>query len=248
MKKTLLTILIVTGVLILALALREAVRILDTNETIQVRRVLPLPPEVENETRKALANPIKRGGVHSVAELLRLINSDPAVAAHYRSQGFRVECASTMVLAANTFARTSYRTPTGFAWTKTPILILAGTDLIVDCEGHLIKMNCANLLQLVGEPLLSADSVLGGILIPPGEDLPFPAADVLLPPDVPLAATPGTGTPSGPWYPPPVLCCFDTTSPPAKTPEPSAFWLMIGGWVVVFGVFRIVRGPRVPRS
>lgn len=253
MKKVILTFLIVVGVLMLALALRKAAQILDTNQTISVRVSPPAPPDAESsEALLALRHPIKAGGVHSVAELLRLINSDPAVAAHYRSQGFRVECASTMVLAANTFARTSYRTPTGFAWTKTPILILAGTDLIVDCEGHLIKMNCANLLELARGPELSADSTWGGVLGAPPDsvipDIPAPLPPIDVPPPAPPVppGPPGTpGTPGTSFYP--IPCCFvgggAPPPPPITTPEP-ATWVMIVGVGVVLIVFRVIRGPR----
>jgi hypothetical protein len=48
MKKIVLTVLIVVGVLMLALALREAVRILDTNQTISVRVSPPAPPDAES--------------------------------------------------------------------------------------------------------------------------------------------------------------------------------------------------------
>jgi hypothetical protein len=251
--RILVTVLIVAGILALTWIVRDLVMRHHEGRPIFVpKEPLPLPLNFgESETARALAHPIKAGGVHSVTELLRLVNSDPAVAAHFRSQGFRVECARPMILAASVFARTSYRTDTGFAWTKTPILVLGGTELIVDCEGHIIKMNCANLLELVSKTAETPANNLTGALILPPDDLPFPAA---VPPLSPESLPPGPqppppGPPSG--YPPTYgyPCClvpFGTPvgPPPIATPEPSLWAMLVVGWGGVLVVFRILRGPR----
>lgn len=198
------------------------------------------PSDIATETVRANAHPIHKGGVHSVTELLRLINSDPAIAAHYRAQGFRVECATTMILAVNTFARVSYRTDTGFAWTRTPVLLLAGESLLVDCEGHIIRMQCANAVMLVEKSAQMDTGELFGDLIPPVDIPPAPETPPIVPPIVPpLAPIPGppvlppTGTD---WYPP-VVCCgvpFGLpTKPPVSTDEGGSTALFAGVGVLI---------------
>jgi hypothetical protein len=202
--------------------------------------------DIATETVRANAHPIHKGGVHSVTELLRLINSDPGAAAHYRALGFRPECASTMILATNTWARVSYRTDSGFAWTQRPILLLAGEDMLVDCEGHIIRMACANAVMLAEKTAQMDTGELWGDLIPPVDFTPAPNTPQPVPP-VPS----GPVSPLPPVLPPidryPVPCCLvpfgaPVGSPPVATPEPHTALLLISGWTCVLVIYRIIRG------
>jgi hypothetical protein len=248
--KVVVTILIVAGILALAWIVRDVARRLHEGKPIYIPTEPPPAPLnlTENETARALAHPIKAGGVHSVAELLRLINSDPGVAAHYRALGFRPECANTMILATNTFARVSYRTDTGFAWTKTPVLLLAGENLLVDCEGHIIRMACANAVLLAEKTAQTDTGELFSDLIPPVDlsptsDSPQPVPSVPSGPVPPLPPV----LPLIDWYPAP--CCLVPSalpvgSLPITTPEPPMWAMLVVGWGSVLVAFRIFRGPR----
>lgn len=254
--KVAVTILMVAGILALAWIVRDLARRLHEGKSIYIPTEPPPAPLnlTENETARALAHPIKAGGVHSVTELLRLINSDPRVAAHYRALGFRPECASRMILATNTFARVSYRTDTDFAWTKTPVLLLAGENLLVDCEGHIIRMACANAVMLAEKSAQMDTAELLGDLIPPPDDLPFPLPPTnVVPLQTPAPTSPGPqptppGPPTGPpFYP--VPCCLiafapPPSGPPTATPEPPMWAMLVVGWGSVLVAFRIFRGLR----
>jgi hypothetical protein len=172
--------------------------------------------DIATETVKANAHPIHKGGVHSVTEVLRLMNSDPAVAAHYRGFGFRPECANTMILAVNTFARVSYRTDSGFAWTRTPVLLLAGENLIVDCAGHIIRAACANAVMLAEKSAQTDTGELFGDLTPPAEILPTPDTPQPIAP-IPSGPVPPVLPPTG-TGPYPAPCCFVAFAPPVGPP------------------------------
>jgi hypothetical protein len=212
-------------------------------------------PNVADETIKANAHPVHKGGVHSLTELFRLINSDPAVAAHYRAQGFRPECASTMILAANTWARVSYRENSGFAWTRTPVLLLAGEGLIVDCEGHIIRMGCANLVMLADISPQPDTGEFSGDLVAPGElvpaDIGSPVAPVpidtppITPPVIPIVGP----SPDTPFVPVPIICCFGGGSSPVPpvavvTPENPTWIMMAVSMLGILLLNRFTGGPR----
>jgi hypothetical protein len=101
-----------------------------------------------SETVIAASHPITPRGVHGLSELLNLIQSDPTVARHYRDQAFDLGCAHMDILNANTWARVSYRTAGGFAFTARPVLMLQGEQVIADCHGHLIRSACGNLIAI----------------------------------------------------------------------------------------------------
>lgn len=251
--KVAVTILTVLGVLLLAWFLREAVRIVNTDQTISVRTVPPSPPDSESsEAFRAYRNPIHAGGVKDVASLRRLLQQDPAIAGHFRDAGFDVNCAADEILAANIWARVSYRTGSGFGYTVGPVLVLAGEHVIVDnCHGVIVRGRCANIiLQPEKRPELSTEGPQAGILATPEGSPADPApSDAPFPPDVP-PAPPGTPStppqpPGTPFYPP--TCCFVGFAPPpgspTAVPEPSTWSLLIAGSAVLLG-FWILRGSR----
>jgi hypothetical protein len=157
-----------------------------------------------------------------------------------------------MIPAVSTFARVSYRTDTGFAWTQTPILLLAGENLSVDCEGHLIRMACANAVMLAEKTAQMDTGELLGELIPPVDI--SPVSDTPQPvPSVPSGPIP----PVPPVLPPiewdPVHCCLvpfgvPVGSPPVATPEPHTALLLISGWTRVLVIYRIIRGRNPGRK
>ena len=253
MKKVILTVLIVVGVLVLALALRKAAQILDTNQTIQVRTVPPAAPDaVSSEAFQAWSHPIHAGGVKNVAALRALLERNPEIAEHFKAAGFDIDCAQDEILAANVWGIVSYRTASGFAYTHNPVLLLAGEHVIVDgCHGIIIRGRCANVVILIPHgPELSADSTRGGVLGAPPDsvipDIPTPLPPIDVPPALP-GTPPGSGT-GVPFYPVPLACCFDGSAPPARppvaAPEPPLWMMLLVGWGAVFIAFRILRGPR----
>jgi hypothetical protein len=132
------------------------------------------------------------------------------------------------------------------------VLLLAGENLLVDCEGHIIRMACANAVMLVEKTAQADTSELFGDLIPP-VDLP-PAADTSQPvPPVPRGPVPSVPPVLSPidWYP--VPCCLvafapPPGTPPVATPEPRTALLLISGWTCVLVIYRVIRGRNLRRK
>ncbi len=192
-----------------------------------------------NENVTASRHPIKAGGVKNAADLYMLIRNNPDVAAHYAAAGFDPLCMSEQKLPENTWARVSYRTANGFAYTKAPLLLLAGTSVIWDCHGHAVKMNCGNVLLIDKFPV-SPDEESFTTLLPaegiPSESLPFPVPNI----PVPVAPVPPVVIPPTGYYPP-TVCCFVGGAPipphSVPTPENSVLsMLAIGLVALVLGI------------
>jgi hypothetical protein len=190
-----------------------------------------------SETVIAASHPITPRGVHGLSELLNLIQSDPAVARHYRDQGFDLGCAHMDILNANTWARVSYRTAGGFAFTARPVLILQGEQVIADCQGHLIRSACGNLIAIaerspeqvpteaIAEELPFEDTIPVGLT-----SAPVPPTEA--PPDTPIQIGPPIIIPLvTAFYPDtPILCCIvGGPGAPVATPENSVLSMIAAG-------------------
>jgi hypothetical protein len=190
-----------------------------------------------SETAIAASHPITSRGVHGLSELLNLIQSDPAVARHYRDQGFDLGCAHMDILNANTWARVSYRTAGGFAFTARPVLMLQGERVIADCQGHLIRSACGNLIAIAER---SPEQVPTEAI---AEELPFEdtiPVGLTAAPVPPTEAPPDTPIQVGPpiiilvdtaFYPDtPILCCIvGGPGAPVATPENSVLSMIAAG-------------------
>jgi hypothetical protein len=193
----------------------------------------------------ASSHPITTQGVHGLNELLNLIHSDPAIAEHYRGQGFDLSCAHTEILNANTWAHVSYRTDGGFAFTARPILILQGEQVIADCRGHLIRSACGNLSAIAEKsPEQVPTEAFAGDLpfentIPLGlAAAPVPPAEA--PTDTPIQVGPPIIIPADtPSYPDtPILCCIvggpGAPVTPVAAPENSSLSMIAVGCALLF--------------
>jgi hypothetical protein len=91
------------------------------------------------------AHSIVKGGIHSVAELLEVLRTNPEVAAHYRN--FDVSKAQIVTLNHPLIGFVSYRIEgKGIFWTIHPISIPANEPLLFD--GNLyIRLRCGNVIS-----------------------------------------------------------------------------------------------------
>lgn len=263
-NRILVTVLIVAGILALTWILRDVVHRLRAEEPCHVPVQPPPAPLnlVENETVKANANPIHKGGIKDVAALRLLIQQDPPIAQHYKDAGFDINCASDAILATNMWATVSYRIGATFSYTHAPVLLLGGEKIIVDnCHaGVMIRSKCANII-LTSEkhPVSPTDTPLGSLI--PSADL-SPADFVLpavlptsptppIPPIPPLPPIPPVLPPTGTqWYP--VPCCLvpfaPPNTPPIRTPQPNTGFLLISGWTCILVLYRVIRGRNLGRK
>ena len=109
--KVAVTILIVLIILALAFLLRSLLN--PPMPQLPVPRSVPVSQaaDVATETVKANAHPIHKGGVHSVTELLRLINSDPGAAARSKKASLLKGIRRHDHFAGPAIARTRKRVP-----------------------------------------------------------------------------------------------------------------------------------------
>jgi hypothetical protein len=105
----------------------------------------PTHTDASQEIREAENNPIHRGGISTVNELLRLLKRDSTIRDHYTAEGFDASCARIETLDRNTFARVSYRKGNAFALTR-PISLIAGENIIRGCGAAFLR---ARLRQIV---------------------------------------------------------------------------------------------------
>lgn len=207
-------------------------------ELIQSTKPASVAASSTNEIVLAARHPVHPGGVKNAADLYMLLRNDPAVAAHYASIGFDLQCMNQTALPVNVWGRVSYRTANGFAFTKAPILLLAGTPVIEDCHGNMIRMGCANLIVTDRQPAMPSDNSMTAELQPfdaPGDDLPFPAPSSVTP-DTPIIIAPPVLPPtSGPLPPIYTGCCFviigGGAPSPVKTSEPGGVALIAVGFI-----------------
>ena len=100
------------------------------------------------------------GGVYSPAELVRAINTDPVVRAHYA--GFNLQRARLVRLTEDHYAYVSYRVRNQVFWTHHPLRIPRGEVLLTD-GAQFARSRCGNRLServlsesRTPEPLLAA--------------------------------------------------------------------------------------------
>lgn len=224
--KIVLTIFLVVGILALAWILRDVAMRLHEGKPIQVlAEPTPVPLNLtENETARALAHPVHKGGVKNVADLRRLIQQNPDIAQHYKDAGFDINCSTDEILVFPMWANVSYRTGNGFEYTRHPILLLAGERIIADqCHSVFIRALCANIILLAAKyPQGSTDQPIGTLIpstdLPPSDFVPPAVSPVIPTPPVP-PVPPGL-PPTGPeWYP--VPCCVVPFAPYAAAPPVS---------------------------
>jgi hypothetical protein len=197
-----------------------------------------------SETVIAASHPITPRGVHDLRELLALIQSDSAVARHYRDQGFDLGCAHMDTLNANVWARVSYRTAGGFAFTERPVLILQGEDVIADCHGHLIRSACGNLIAIAEKSPEQVPTEVIAEVVPFEDTIPIGLTPAPIPqtetPDTPVQVGPPIIVPADTPVSPdiPILCCIvgGPGSPitPVATPENSILSMVVAGCALVF--------------
>jgi hypothetical protein len=115
-----------------------------------VRIGIPHPPPPPDTFDSGTHYPVfghsvVKGGVHSLGELLKIMQTDALVAAHYKK--FSVENAHIVELDHPMLAFVSYRIAgKGIYWTKSPRLIPSYEPLLSDGE-HYIRARCGNMLE-----------------------------------------------------------------------------------------------------
>ena len=213
--------------------------------------------EPPSETVMAASHPITPRSVHDLQELLSLIQSDPAVARHYRDQGFDPGCAHADTLSANIWARVSYRTSGGFAFTVRPVLILQGEQVNADCHGHLIRSACGNLIAIAERSPEQIPTKAMAEVLAFENTMPFgltssPVPQIETPPDTPIQVGPPIIIPVETPFSPdvPIFCCIvggpGAPVTPVATPENSSWSMIAAACALLFALRFSKKSRRYP--
>jgi hypothetical protein len=198
------------------------------------------PAPEQHSGRPVYPFSVIRGGAYNAVELQTALDSDPVAARHYAV--FRRAGLHTVVLKVERRAYVSFRVGGAVYWTRHRVGLVKGETLLTDGEFY-ARARCGNRISdIPQEPTTAREPRLGvldapevpipGIpqtetyasLLPalaPGAEI-FPAFDLLPPP-----AT--TSTPL-PVFPPTRV---KTKGPPAETPEPGSFLMMVSAAGVI---------------
>jgi hypothetical protein len=188
----------------------------------------------EPEEIKIQSNPVIKGGVKSLEELLDIIKNNADIREHYLEAGFDATCATETTIEHSTWAYVSYRRGKSFQTSKRPILLLEGERVARDCHGTTVLFRCGNIAVFDKAPEMPAEFALNSPL--PDFPLDIPEAQysplIEAQPSLPGAPTAPT-TQDFPPYAPPfgVFCCLEGGSPsvPVTTPEVDGLWYMVTG-------------------
>jgi hypothetical protein len=177
--------------------------------------------------RRIYGHSLVAGGIHSIDELMAVIEKDPRLAEHYKN--FDLSKAHIITLDHNVVAYVSYRLAEGIYWQAKPSVIAKGEQVITDGM-NFIRVRCGNLISYApgfptnpGEPK-DIDIVVALRPVGPPDDVPIPPTI----PNLPLPAPPLLGPvppppPPGGWLPPIVSpCCIGSGGPPPIPPHISA--------------------------
>lgn len=220
-------------------------------QSCTLKPLVPIEDQQPNEVVIVNRHPLSPRPLTSVAALKNLLSTDSQLSDFYQHEGFDVNCAMLTTLPENELMYNSYRLKNGIHFTKEPELILAGTKVFRDCNGNLIKANCANIL-LPSNPIPMDPIAVSNVLdMPPVDAIlnpqdVFNVSDTLVPP--PATPIDGTELPcdscgsiTTPPFVPPIIT--PVVPPVTPTPEPNAFVLFSLGFIG-FGLLYLTRKPR----
>ncbi|MGB6544763.1 MAG: hypothetical protein WA871_03875 [Candidatus Acidiferrales bacterium] len=182
-------------------------------------RLLSVSLRPMDAPRAVYGHSIVKGGIHSLAELLNVIATDPLAAQHYK--GFDISRARFIRLDHNIMAYVSYRVDgKGIYWTSKPELIMAGEEVITDGT-NFIRVRCGNMISYAPQSPAETDSPTDTNTIVE-TFTPFSDPPLGIDAGIPPSGTPSAGIP--PAGTPPPGCCSSIggiTPPPIFTLPPS---------------------------
>lgn len=184
-------------------------------------------------------HPLSSKPLISVGALKNLLSTDSQLADFYQREGFDVNCAVLTILPENELMYNSYRLKKDIHFTEKPELILAGTKVFRDCNGTLVKANCANILLSSNQIPVDPVAVSNVLSIPPPDvtlnpqDV-FNASDTLVPPSITAingvqSSCDSCGSITAPSFDSPIITPIvpPVVPPVAPTPEPNSFTLYL---------------------
>ena len=186
----------------------------------------PPAPAKGGRVRRVYGHSLVAGGIHSIEELLIVVQRDPRLAEHYKN--FDLSSAHIVTLDHNVVAYVSYRLNKGIYWEARPTIIAKGEQVITDGT-NFIRVRCGNLISYAPGPTSPGEPEDMDIVValihsdpPPAGPPPTIAGSPL--PLPPLLGHGPTPPPRG-WLPPivPVCCVGGGPLPPPLpwNPPPS---------------------------
>jgi hypothetical protein len=200
--------------------------------------------------RAVYGHSIVKGGIHSLAQLLDVIATDPLAAQHYK--GFDVTHARFIRLDHNIMAYVSYRIDgAGIYWTSHPVLIMAGEEVITDGTNY-IRVRCGNMISYAQQSPISlddeptdTDTIVEYVPPPTGYAEDFSTVNGPLtstqsdtpPPPIQTEGPGGVYTPPPMFFPPPTK----QVVPIDEYGSHGAFYSLFGALLLLFVVERLHR-------